>query len=74
MPNDSDYRKRKAQEHRTSLACSPSDPIPSLIMYNYNYANEYLQKNFTGNPFGYACDISDSLWYMIDLKQVKENM
>jgi hypothetical protein len=41
-------------------------------MYNYNQANEYFQKNSIGNPFGYACDICDRLWYVNDLKQVKE--
>jgi hypothetical protein len=38
----------------------------------YNQANEYFQKNFTGNQFGYACDICDILWYMNGLKQRKE--
>jgi hypothetical protein len=30
--------------------------------------NEYFQKNF----IGYTCNIYDRLWYMNDLKQVKE--
>jgi hypothetical protein len=42
------------------------------ITYNYNQANEYFQRNFYDNPFGYACDICDTLWYINDLKQVKE--
>jgi hypothetical protein len=42
------------------------------IIYNYNEANEYFQKNFIGISFSYACDINDRLWYMNDLKQVQE--
>jgi hypothetical protein len=39
-------------------------------MYNYDQASEYFQKKFSSNPFGYARDICDRLWYMNDLKQV----
>jgi hypothetical protein len=45
---------------------------PTPIIYNYNQATQHFQKNFIGNPFGYASDICDRLWYMNDLKQVKE--
>jgi hypothetical protein len=34
--------------------------------------NAYFQKNFIGTPFGYACDVCNRLWYMNDLKHVKE--
>jgi hypothetical protein len=30
-----------------------TDPTQTPIMYNYNPANEYFQKNFICNPFGY---------------------
>jgi hypothetical protein len=49
-----------------------TDTTPSPIIYNYNQANEYFQKNFIRNPFGYAYDICDKLWHMNDLKQTKE--
>jgi hypothetical protein len=67
------YRKRKAQENKALHASSSTDPTPTPIIYNYDQANEYFQRNFTGNPFVYACDICDRLWYMNDSKQVKEN-
>jgi hypothetical protein len=54
-----DYRKRKAQENKISQASTSTDLTPTPNIYNYNQANEYLQKNFNGNPFGYACDIYD---------------
>jgi hypothetical protein len=38
-------RKRKAQENKTPQASMSTDPAPTLIMYNYNQANEYFQKN-----------------------------
>jgi hypothetical protein len=66
------YRTRKAQENETPQASTSTGPTPTPIIHNYNKANEYFQKNFIGNPFGYACNICDSLWYMNDLKQVKE--
>jgi hypothetical protein len=70
------YRKRKAvekpKENKTPQASTSIDPTPTQIIHNYNQDNEYFQKNFIGNPFGYACDICDRLWYMNDLKQVKE--
>jgi hypothetical protein len=67
-----DYRKRKPQENKTSQATTSTDPTTIPIIYNYNQGIEYFQKNVIGNPFGYACDICDKLWYMNDLKQVKE--
>jgi hypothetical protein len=48
-----------------------TDPTSTPIIYNYNEANEYFQKNFIGNPFGYACDICD-LCYRNNLKLAKE--
>jgi hypothetical protein len=66
------YRKCKAQENKTPHASTSTDPTPSPIIFNCNQANEYFQRNFLGNPFDYACDISDRLWYMNDLKEVKE--
>jgi hypothetical protein len=66
------YRRQKAQENKTPQAFTSTDPTPTPIMYNYNQANEYFQKNVIGNPFGYASDICDRLRYMNDLKQVKE--
>jgi hypothetical protein len=69
------YRKckahEKAQENKIPQASTSTDPTTTPIMYNYNQTNEYFQKNFTGNPIGYAYDICDRLWYMNDLKQVK---
>lgn len=62
-----DYRKREAQENKTSQASTSTDPTTTPIIYSYYGVNEYFQNNFIGNPFGY-----DRLWYMIDLKQVKE--
>jgi hypothetical protein len=70
------YRKRKAQgkaqENKTPKASMSTDPTPTSIMCNYNQTNEYFQKNFIGNPVGYACDICDRSWHMDDLKEVKE--
>jgi hypothetical protein len=66
------YRKRKAQEKKTPQASTSTDYTHTPIIYNYTQANEYFQKNFVGNPFGYACDICDRLWHMNDLKQIKE--
>jgi hypothetical protein len=70
------YRTRKPRgklkKNTTPQASTSTDPTPIPIIYNYNEANEYFQKNFIGNPFGHACDICDRLWYMNDLKQVKE--
>jgi hypothetical protein len=72
------YRKRKArekdQENKAPQAFMSTDPTPTPVIYSYDQANEYFQKNFIGNPFGYVCDICDKLWYMNDLKQVKEKM
>jgi hypothetical protein len=51
------YRKRKVQVNRTPQASTSTDPTPTQIIYDYNQANEYFQKNFIGNPFGYACDM-----------------
>jgi hypothetical protein len=48
------YIKRKAQENETSQASTSSDPTPTPIIYNYNQGNDYFQKNFICNPFGYA--------------------
>jgi hypothetical protein len=58
--------------NETSQASTSTDPTPTPIIYKCNKVNEYFQKNLIGNPFGYACDICDRLWYMNDLKQVKE--
>jgi hypothetical protein len=55
--NMRNYRKRKAQENKTPRASTLTDPTPTPIIYSYNQASEYFQKNFFGNPFGYACDI-----------------
>jgi ABC-type polysaccharide/polyol phosphate export permease len=55
------------QENKTPQASMPTDPTPTPIIYNYNHANEYFQKDFIGNPFGYVSDIF-RLWYMNDLK------
>jgi hypothetical protein len=41
-----DYRKRKARENKTSQASTLTDPTPTPIIYNYNQANEYFQKNY----------------------------
>jgi hypothetical protein len=37
------YRKRKAQENKTSQESTSTDPTPTPIIYNYNQANEYWQ-------------------------------
>jgi hypothetical protein len=66
------YRKRKAQENKTPQKSTSADPTPIPIIYTYNEASEYFQKNFVGNPFIYACDIGDRLWYMNAIKRVKE--
>jgi DNA mismatch repair ATPase MutL len=42
----------KAQENKTQQASMSTDPTPTTIIYSYNKANEYFQKNFIGNPFG----------------------
>jgi hypothetical protein len=55
--NMRNYRKRKAHENKTPEASTSTDPISTPIIYNYDQANEYFQKNVTGNPSGYACDI-----------------
>jgi hypothetical protein len=52
MPN---YRKHKAQEkaqENKTQASTSTDLTPTPITCNYNQANEYFQKNFTGHPFG----------------------
>jgi hypothetical protein len=61
-----DYRKHKAQENKTSQASTSTDPTPTPIIYNYDQANEYFEKNFIGNPVGYACDICDRLYGRIN--------
>jgi hypothetical protein len=66
------YRKRKTQENKTPQASTSTDLTPTPVIYSYNQANEYFQKNFIFNQFGYASDICDRLWYMNDLKQVKK--
>jgi hypothetical protein len=50
-------------------ASTSTDLTPTAITYNYDQANEYFQKNITGNSSGYACDICDRLWYINDLKK-----
>jgi hypothetical protein len=65
------YRKRRAQENKTPQGFMSTDPTSASVIYNYYQANEYFLKNFIGNPFGYACNICDRLWYMNDLKKVK---
>jgi hypothetical protein len=55
------YRKSKAQKNKTPQASTSTDPTPTPIICNYNQANEYFQKNFIGNPFGYACNICGRL-------------
>jgi hypothetical protein len=59
------YRKRKAQENKTPQASTSTDPTLTPIIYNYEQANECLQKNFIGNQFGYACDMYDYVICMI---------
>jgi hypothetical protein len=66
------YRKRKAQEIKTRQASSSTDPTPTSIIYDYNQANAYFQKNFIGNPFDYATTC-DRLSCVNDSKQAKEN-
>jgi hypothetical protein len=66
-----DFRKRKAkekaQENKISQASKLlTDPSSTPILYIYNQANVYFQKNFIGKPFGYACDIFDKLLYIND--------
>jgi hypothetical protein len=64
------YRKRKFQENKTPQAFTSTDPTPTPIIYNYKQAHEYFQKIFFfGNPFDYASDICDTLWYTNDLKK-----
>jgi hypothetical protein len=46
-----------AKLRKIKLASTSTDSTPTPIMYNYNQANEYFQKNCVGNPFGYACDM-----------------
>jgi hypothetical protein len=82
MPNDSVNIEKHIKtyllntcvitENETPQASTSADPTPTPIIYSYNQANEEFQKNFIRNPFGYACDICDRLWYMNNLKQVKE--
>jgi hypothetical protein len=62
----------KRSRRKTSQASTSTDPIPTPVIYRYNQMNGYFEKNFTGYPFGYYCDICDRIWYMNDLKQVKE--
>jgi hypothetical protein len=58
MPNDSAITENaKLRGKKTSQASTSTDPTPTPIIYNYNQVNEYFQKNFIGNPFGYACDM-----------------
>jgi hypothetical protein len=68
-----DYRKCKAQENNTPQAPMSTDLTQTPTIYNYNKANEYFQKNFTGNAFIYACKTCDRSWYMNDLKKLNEN-
>jgi hypothetical protein len=56
------YRKCKASENKTPQSSTSADPTPAPVIYNYNQANKEFQKNFIGNPFGYACDIYDKLY------------
>jgi hypothetical protein len=53
------YIKSKAQKRKTSQASTLTVPTPAPIIYNYNHANEYFQRNFIGSPFRYACDLYD---------------
>jgi hypothetical protein len=62
--------RKKLRERKASQAFTSTDPTPTPVIYSYNKANKYFQKNFFGYPFGYACDICDRLLYMNDLKQV----
>jgi hypothetical protein len=43
-------REKKKHKHLHQLTSHQLQ-----LYYNYNQANEYFQKNFIGNPFGYAC-------------------
>jgi hypothetical protein len=58
------YKKHKAQEkvqeNKTPQPSLSTDCTPTPIIYNYDQASEYFQKNFIGNSFGYACDICDN--------------
>jgi hypothetical protein len=56
------YRKRKAQENNTPQASTSSNPTPTPIVYKYNQANEYFQKNFIVDAFGYARHICDMVF------------
>jgi hypothetical protein len=79
-----EYRETRknlsAEEMQSSSKSSGKQNITSIYVNwlytnpNYNQANEYFQKNFIGNPFGYACDICDRLWYMNDLNQCTVNI
>jgi hypothetical protein len=57
--NMRNYRKCRSQENKTPQASTSTDltPAPIILVYNYDQADEYFQKNFIGNPFGYACDM-----------------
>jgi hypothetical protein len=61
--NMRNYRKCKAQENKTPQASTSTEPIPTTIIYNYDEVNEYFQKNFIGNPFGYVCDMWQIMLY-----------
>jgi hypothetical protein len=64
--------QEKSQENKTPQASTSIDPTPAPIIYNYDQANDYFQKNLISNPFGYACYMCDRLRYTNDLNQVKE--
>jgi hypothetical protein len=56
-----DYRKRKTQENKTPQTSTPTDPTSTPIIYSYNEANKYFQKNFWQ---GEAVRICQSYWRM----------
>jgi hypothetical protein len=35
-------------ERKTSQSSTSTDPTPTPVIYSYNKANEYFQKNFIG--------------------------
>jgi hypothetical protein len=56
--------QEKAQENKTRQTSTSTVPAPTPIICNYDQANEYFQKDFIGNQFGYICDIYHRLWHM----------
>lgn len=73
-----DRSTRVIHNNQQDIFVPPQRVLPTIqrdtsMEDNWNLAVNHFNKVFYSNPFGFACDVCDRLWFKSDLKRVKES-